>query len=227
MSPPIQSGFESDVSSHRFFFLFLFLLAALILYPYAEGSRIGYYTLRFLGTAVIFLSVYAVSFRRRLLVFALVLAVPAFYLRIVVPKINPTSFSIVNMVLSFAFDVFIVVTIFRRVFSKEQANSETIFGALCIYLLVGFSFASVYGMVAAFQPKAFYLDPLVNLRVVPDRFDLVYYSFGTMTSLGAAGITPVSGQARSLTALEALLGVLYLAVLIARLMGAYRSTARH
>ena len=160
MSPTIQSGFESDVSSHRFFFLFLFLLAALILYPYAEGSRIGYYTLRFLGTAVIFLSVYAVSFRRRLLVFALVLAVPAFYLRIVVPKINPTSFSIVNMVLSFAFDVFIVVTIFRRVFSKEQANSETIFGALCIYLLVGFSFASVYGMVAAFQPKAFYLDPL-------------------------------------------------------------------
>ena len=227
MSHAIQSEFKSDVSSHRFFFLFLFLLAALILYPYAEGSRIGYYTLRFLGTAVIFLSVYAVSFRRRLLVFALVLAVPAFYLRIVVPKINPTSFSVVNMVLSFAFDVIIVVTIFRRVFSKEQANSETIFGALCIYLLVGFSFASVYGMVAAFQPKAFYLDPLVNLRTVPDRFDLVYYSFGTMTSLGATGITPVSGQARSLTVLEALLGVLYLAVLIARLMGAYRSTPKH
>lgn len=222
MSPTIQSQRESDVSSHRFFFLFLFLLAALILYPYAEGSRLGYYTLRFLGSAVIFLSVYAVSFRRRLLVLALVLAVPAFYLRIVVPKANPTWFSVFNMVLSFAFDVFIVVAIFRRVFSREQANSETIFGALCIYLLVGFSFASLYGMVAAFHSNAFYLDPLVNLRTVPDRFDFVYYSFGTMTSLGAAGIIPVSGEARSLTVLEALLGVLYLAVLIARLMGAYR-----
>jgi hypothetical protein len=43
-----------------------------------------------------------------------------------------------------------------------------------------------------------------------------------MTSLGAAGITPVSPQARSVSVLEAILGVLYLAVLIARLMGAYR-----
>ena len=226
MSPTIQSQRESDVSSHRFFFLFLFLLAALILYPYAEGSRLGYYTLRFLGSAVIFLSVYAVSFRRRLLVLALVLAVPAFYLRIVVPKANPTWFSVFNMVLSFAFDVFIVVAIFRRVFSREQANSETIFGALCIYLLVGFSFASVYHMVSAMQPGAFYLDPHANFHAVPDRFDFIYYSFGTMTCLGAAGITPVSAHARAISIVEAILGVLYLAVLVARLMGAYRAGSK-
>jgi hypothetical protein len=46
-----------------------------------------------------------------------------------------------------------------------------------------------------------------------------------MTSLGAAGITPISGQARSITILEAILGVLYLAVLITRLMGAYRTNS--
>jgi hypothetical protein len=43
-----------------------------------------------------------------------------------------------------------------------------------------------------------------------------------MTSLGASGITPVSSQARSFSILEAILGVLYLAVLIAGLIGAYR-----
>ena len=94
--------------------------------------------------------------------------------------------------------------------------------ALTVYLLVGFSFASVYGLVAAFQPNAFYLDPHTNLHTLPDRFDLIYYSFATMTSLGAAGITPVSSQARSFSILEAILGVLYLAVLIAGLIGAYR-----
>lgn len=226
MPPTIQSELESDVATHRFFFLFLFLLAALILYPYAEGSRPAYYALRLLGSAVILLSVYAVSFRRSLLILALVLAIPAFYLRIVVPKANATSFSIVNMVLSFVFDVLIVVVIFRRVFAKEQANSETVFGALCIYLLVGFSFASVYHMVATFQPNGFYLDPRINLHTGPDRLDFIYYSFATMTSLAAVGITPVSGQARSLSILEAILGVLYLAVLIARLMGAYRPSPR-
>ena len=126
----------------------------------------------------------------------------------------------------FCFGVVIVVVIFRHVvFAAEQPTSETIFGALCIYLLVGFTFASVYGMLAAFQPNAFYLDPRTNLHNVPDRLDFVY-SFGTMTSLGAAGITPVSSLARSFSLLEAILGVLYLAVLIARLIGAYRPNSR-
>jgi hypothetical protein len=117
------------------------------------------------------------------------------------------------------------VLIFRHVFAAEQPTSETIFGALCIYLLVGFSFASVYGLLAAFQPNAFYLDPRTNLHNVPDRFDFIYYSFGTMTSLGAAGIIPVSSQARSFSILEAILGALYLAVMIAGLIGAYRSNS--
>ncbi len=116
----------------------------------------------------------------------------------------------------------IVVIIFRHVLAEQAPTSETIFGALCIYLLVGFTFAGVYGLVAAVQPNAFYLDPRANLHTVPDRFDLIYYSFATMTSLGAAGITPVSPQARSFSILEAILGVLYLAVLIAGLIGAYR-----
>jgi uncharacterized membrane protein len=131
--------------------------------------------------------------------------------------------SILSTVLSFVFDVFIVVVIFRRVFGKEQPNSETIFGALCIYLLVGFAFASLYGMVAAIQPKAFYLDPQTNLHTIPNRFDFIYYSFATMVSLGASGITAVSAPARSLSVIEAIIGVLYLAVLIARLMSAYHN----
>jgi Ion channel len=222
MMRAVQVESEPPVTSHRFFLLFLFLLATLILYPYAEASRFGYYTFRVLGSAAILLTVYAANFRRGLLIFALVLAIPAVYQRIQFPRPSANAFSIVSISLSFVFDVFMVVVIFRQVFSREQANSETIFGALCIYLLVGFSFASVYGMVAKIQPNAFYLDPVTNLHAVPDRFDFIYYSFGTMTSLGAAGITPVTPEARSLSILQTILGVLYLAVLIARLMGAYR-----
>jgi hypothetical protein len=222
----MESQHESTLAERRFFLLFLFLLATLLLYPYAEASRLGYYAFRLFGSAAILISVYAANFRRSLLIFVVVLAIPALLHRIMLPEANVSSFSVVNIVLSFVFDVVVVVVIFRHVFARDQANSETIFGALCIYLLVGFSFASVYGMVAALQPNAFYLDPRSNLHTFPDRFDFIYYSFGTMTSLGAAGITPVSGQARSVSVLEAILGVLYLAVLIARLMGAYRASPR-
>ncbi len=91
-----------------------------------------------------------------------------------------------NLILSLTFDVWIVVSIFRRVFSHVRITSETIFGALCIYLLNGMSFASIYGLVSDLQPDAFRLDPALNLHTIPDRFDFIYYSFGMMTQLGAA-----------------------------------------
>ncbi len=224
MTNKFASGYESVTTGRRFFLLFLFLLAVLLLYPYADTSRFGFYALRVVGSAVIVISVYAISLRRSVLIFALILAVPALVQRFRLPEPTASTFSIINITLSFVFDVYVVVVIFRRVFAREQANSETVFGALCIYLLVGFSFASMYGMVAVLQPQAFYLDPHTNLHTVANRFDFIYYSYGTMTSLGAAGITPVSAQARSLTVVEAIVGVLYLAVLVARLIGAYRST---
>jgi hypothetical protein len=222
MANAFPSEHGPGIIGRRFFLLFLFLLATLILYPYAETTRFGYYAFRVIGSFAILMSVYAAKVHRGLLVLALALAIPAMMQRILLRRVDASSFSIFSNVLSFAFDVVIVVIIFRRVFAREKPNSETIFGALCIYLLVGFCFASVYGMVAAFQPNAFYLDPLTNLHHIPDRFDFIYYSFGTMTSLGAAGITPISSHARSVSIVEAILGVLYLAVLIARLMGAYR-----
>src|SRR5271156_5217242 len=179
MTHTFQSEHESTLTGHRFFLLFLFLLATLILYPYAEASRFGYYALRVLGSAAILLSVYAANFRRSLLIFAVLLAVPALFQHITLPKINANSFSMINTVLSFIFDVFIVVVLFRLVFARADVNSETVFGALCIYLLVGFIFASVYEAVATLQPNAFFLDPRTNLHAVPDRFDFIYYSFGT------------------------------------------------
>ena len=220
---PAQSPKPSlkSVLKQKFFLLFLFLLGVLILYPYAQNSGSNYLLFRFLSITVTVLSVYAVSFRRTFILFALVLAVPTIAQRIALPKIDASLFSVLGTILSLGFDCFIVIIIFRRVFAEQEPNSEAVFGALCVYLLVGFGFASLYYLLATIQPGAFYFDPILNSRKAFDRFDFIYYSFGTMTSLGAAGITPVSGQARSFSIIEAILGVLYLAVLIARLMSAY------
>lgn len=198
------------------------MLGALIFYPYVENGGFGYFAFRIIGSVGILVAVYAIRLRRTLLLIALLLAVPALLEHLLIRQPNASFLSILNIVLSFVFDVFVVVVMFRRVFANDEPNSETVFGALCIYLLLGYTFASLYGMVAAIQPKAFYLNPLTNLHAVPNRFDFVYYSFATITSLGGAGIIPVSAPARSLSVIEAILGVLYLAVLIARLMDAYQ-----
>jgi len=222
MHTSTASSHTRPLTGHKFFLLFLFLLAILVFYPYVQNGGFGYFAFRVFGSVGILIAVYAIRLRRTLLFVALLLAVPALLERMLLREPDAGFLSILSIVLSFVFDVFIVVVIFRRVFGKDQPNSETIFGALCIYLLVGFAFASLYGMVAAIQPKAFYLDLQTNLHAIPNRFDFIYYSFATMVSLGAVGITAVSAPARSLSVIEAIIGVLYLAVLIARLMGAYR-----
>ncbi|HSY11137.1 MAG TPA: ion channel [Verrucomicrobiae bacterium] len=220
VAPP--ANVETAIGRHKFFILFSYLLIALILYPYIKEGTFTYFVFRVVGSVGILVMLYAVSLRRTLLVVGLLLAIPAFFERMLLPRANAGALSMLSIVLSFAFDTFVVILIFRHVFTKEKPSSETVFGALCIYLLIGFGFASLYGMVSAFQPRAFYLDPLTNLHATPDRFDYVYYSFATMTSLGATGITAVSNEARSLAIIETTLGVLYLAVLIARLISAYR-----
>lgn len=201
--------------------LFIFLFGVLLYYPFSLGSNFRYNAYRTLFSLVILFTVYALSMRRSLLVIALVLAAPSLVQHTIYAADLKSPIAVVNSFLALAFDVFIVVIIFRRIFSKMNADSESIFGALCIYLFVGFSFASIFILVTYFEPHAFLLDPMGNSHQIFDRLDAIYYSFGTMTSLGAAGITPVTGEARLLTIIEALLGVLFLAVLVSRLLSAY------
>jgi len=182
----------------------------------------GYYLFRTSAYVVVLLSIYAVSFRRTLLVLAIALAAPATIHHLFLTPSDASIFSIINTVLSLVFDGLIVVIIFRKVFARGHVNAETIYGALCIYLLIGFAFAGIYELIWAIGPKAFYLNPTLNTHTTPNRFDFVYYSFATMTSLGSAGITPIAGQARSISVMEAITGLLYLAVLISRLMADYR-----
>ena len=206
---------------NKFMWLFVFLFAVLITYQYSLGSSSRYFLYRTLFSLIILFAIYAVDIRRSLLMIALVLAVPSIVVHTVYAAQIKSPAAVVNTFLSLGFDVFVVVVIFRRIFARMGADSESIYGALCIYLIVGFGFSNMFLLVAYFQPHAFYLDPAANDHVVFERLDSVYYSFGSMTSLGAAGITPVTGEARLLTIIEALLGVLFLAVLVSRLLSAY------
>lgn len=212
-------------TERAFLALFLLLLGYLILYPYGTNAGLPFLMVRVFGIALMALSIYAVSFRRLYMWIGLLLAVPALAQRILLSSGPIGALSTASISFGLVFDLFIIVVLFRRVFMTDEPTREMIFGALCIYLLVGFGFSSIYGMLVTLQPHAFYLEPTVNAHEIPDRFDLIYFSFGTVTCVGASGITPASTQARSISVIEALLGVLYLAVLISRLLNSYQMNA--
>jgi len=107
--------------------------------------------------------------------------------------------------------------VLMQVFKAGPVTAYRIQGAIVIYLLVGLVWASAYELVYWAVPGAFRFpeDIPTGLRL---SHALGYYSYVTLTTVGYGDITPVHPVARSLAIAEALIGQLYPAILIARLV---------
>jgi hypothetical protein len=110
----------------------------------------------------------------------------------------------------------IIWTVARAVFEPGRITYHRIVGAILLYLTIGLLFVALYTLVGANSPKAFN-GLTVGMRVsLPS--DLVYFSFVTLTTVGYGDIVPVDPIARSLSNVEAIVGQLYPATLLARLV---------
>ena len=108
-----------------------------------------------------------------------------------------------------------------RVFREGNINIFRIYGAIAVYLVLGILWGEIYILLYLMDPAAFYFDPATQ-RGEPPISELVYFSFSTLTTLGLGDIVPVSPVARSMATLEALVGQIYPAVLLARLVTLYQ-----
>jgi hypothetical protein len=201
----------------HFHYLFISLVLLLALYPYVGQSTA---LLKALTSVVLITGVYAISNRRRQIVIALILAVPAFlggWLFIITGL--PVLGTLENA-FTLAFYAFTTLVILSRVLASEEVTTDTVYGAVSVYLLFGITWATAYDVIAAAHPGSFYSDHTHNPDGVFTYQDLLYFSFVTLATLGYGDITPLTNQTRSLAMLEAVSGVLYTVVLIARLVGA-------
>ena len=108
-----------------------------------------------------------------------------------------------------------------RVFRAGSINIFRIYGAIAVYLVLGILWGEIYVLLYLVEPAAFYFDPATQ-RGEPPISELVYFSFSTLTTLGLGDIVPVNPVARSMATLEALVGQIYPAVLLARLVTLYQ-----
>jgi voltage-gated potassium channel len=117
--------------------------------------------------------------------------------------------------------VLVTVIIVRGVMeSRGVASRNTILGAISGYLMLGYVWSIAYQVVASFAPQAFRGTTGPDGRFGPG--EAVYYSFVTLTTMGYGEIVPVAPMARSLSILEAVTGIMYIAVLVAAVIGSIR-----
>jgi hypothetical protein len=171
-------------------------------------------------TVILFSTIFAVSERRAqwiiaaLLSFPMLLAVWEHYLGSQ-PWVVPLMLGNIFEVLFFAFTAALIL---RYVFSSDHVDLDVISAAVVVYLFLGFLWSSLYTILEHAAPGSFNMNP--------DRLDIggnvgkfYYFSFVTLTTLGYGDITPLTPPAKSFVVIEAIIGQLYLTVLIARLVG--------
>jgi hypothetical protein len=104
----------------------------------------------------------------------------------------------------------------RAVFAPGKVTYHRIIGGVLLYLLIGLTFVALFGLMVLLEPNVF-----TNLTSLQGNFGvgtLIYFSFVTLTTIGYGDIVPLHPYVRSLANVEAVVGQLYPATLLARLV---------
>ena len=207
----------------RFTVLFFALVVLLLVSPHARYESIGSWIVKL---SFIFLMIGTTSSLRgkKHLVLGFALAA-IFYVATSLVGLLSQSWGIQLLEQSSAviFCLAAIVAISLDVFDQRKpVTQDTILGAVSIYLLIAVVFALLYRILEMFDPNALYYAHPYGNRELAD-FDTLYFSFVTLTTLGYGDITPVTPYARTLAMLESVLGILYLATLVSRLVAAHRA----
>src|SRR6266568_4292481 len=201
------------------------LLIALALlfffFPFVEEVKGGDVIVSILLSLVLLSAVLAVADRKRVFFIALVLAIPAIIGRWINhfrPDLLPSP---VFLIAGLALIAFVVANLLLFVLRAPSVNTDVLCASISAYLMLGLMWTIAYWLVDQLTPGgAFSFNTNAGPRSI-NGFNGFYFSFITLSTVGFGDITPVSRMARWLAAMEAMTGLLYVAVLIARLVSMY------
>jgi voltage-gated potassium channel len=208
-----------SITQGKFLYLLVSLLLFLLLAPFFYGTFIGLIIMDIAYSVVLLAAVFAVGEKRQMFTLALVLALPTIAARWLNYFLQNDPLALVGKSLAILFLVFIAITVLFHVLKDEEVTADKIYGALVVYLLIGITWGLLFTVIEGIRPQSFLLGDFqrANIRDMSTHF--TYYSFVTLTTLGYGDITPLTPTAKAFSFVEAVFGQIYIAVLIARLVG--------
>ena len=207
---PLSSGYR---------YLFVLLLALLVAYPILGGVETARPWIDAIVYAVMVAGVLVARSRRWQLTVVAGLGVLTFVFLYLADNLSTPWVHLASYFLGVAFFGYLAVHILRDILSgRPKVTGEMIYAALAVYLIIGVAFAFAYQLFDHLNADAFENTGLLSgdsLRVFEG---FLYFSFVTMTTLGYGDITPKTPQAGAFVTAQAIIGQMYLAVLVARLV---------
>lgn len=202
----------------------LFLLGVLVFHPLFEGQTFESRALNLLTIMGLGLTTFSLSEERRVLQVSLAIGFPCITLNVLAlwrplsHVVDLVGHGLLATFYAFTAGIFLQHILFSH---SVRVRRETLYESVCVYLLLGLLWGTLYSFLEHLSPGSFHLDP--GLRDGHLGWsDFLYHSFVTLTTLGYGDLVPVAPMARSLTILEAVVGVFYTTALVARLVSIYR-----
>ena len=200
-----------------FSYFFVALLGLILLSPVVEDHLHGERLVRVLFTITIASAVWAASVDRKALLAACSLALPWLFLTWIGGGMYGTALNLTAQFILVALNIFVFCLIIHRVISADVIDVNIVCGGLALYLLLAVTWAVTYAIIEGLTPGSFAAG---GTPIAWHNF--LYFSLTTITTLGYGDILPTSPFARIWSTMEAVTGVLYIAVLVARLVSLYR-----
>jgi len=214
-----ETHYKPWFRSH-FFYLIVAIMAMILFAPFLK-EFIGLRFLLDIFFSVIFIAgIYAISHKKQTIVFAAVLALPMIISLWAKYFFVSDYVIIVGKLFGILFFGFAVVHISQFIFKAEDVTKDVLFAAIVVYLLLALMWTFIYALLELIQPGSFNI-PDGLIKEASQLF--LYYSFVTITTLGYGDITPVTEKAISFTVIEAIVGQIYLVVVVAWLVGMHVS----
>ena len=117
--------------------------------------------------------------------------------------------------------ILVIIVILSELLCARTASSDLVIRAVCLYLVIGLAWTFLYYSLYLLAPGSIFASPSpLTLATTESKFtEVLYFSFSALTTIGSSGEEPLTTLARQLAVVESLMGQLYLAVLISRLVG--------
>jgi voltage-gated potassium channel len=209
------------MNGYRFRILWATLLLLLLFYPFIKHYQLTrlQMVLNVILTLILFSGIHAVSDNRRHLLLSSAMVAPAILLSWVDQFFPLQIYHLAAPICLAAAFGFVAAHIMRFALQTGRVDAAKVDAAICVYLLIGVIWQNFYVLVDRLIPGSFTNDQLAH-------GDFLYFSYITLSTLGYGDITPLNGPAQALAYTEAILGQLYLTILVARLVGLYIAYTR-
>ena len=207
------------IGRHPSAILLLAQLAALLAYPFFEGTPAGAAWFGAFGAVVLLLAmrmVHRTAGHARFVV-ALALALPAIASNLVATVGGVVWLVPWSAALEALFYFHAAACLVAYMLADRRATSDELFAAGATFTLLAWAFAYVFAVCQALQPGCF--AAAVDPAAPRSWTELLFLSFVLLSSTGIGDVVPLTPHARALASLEIFVGVMYLALVVSRLIG--------